>query len=67
MNPLRSRIVLCLLGAIALALPPTAFSCPSSLRTDRLGDGKTYTCYLSGADDSYCYYDCYASSGGAVS
>jgi hypothetical protein len=58
MNPLKSRIVLCLIGAIALALPPAVFACPTSLCTDRLGDGKMYTCYFSSADQNYCYYDC---------
>jgi hypothetical protein len=61
-NPLKSRIALCLLGAIALALPPAVFCCPTSLRTDKLGDGEMYTCYLSKSDASYCYYDCYAMS-----
>jgi hypothetical protein len=61
---LKSRIVLCLIGAVALALPPAVFSCPTSLRTDRLGDGQMYNCYLAGSNDSYCFYDCYPQGGG---
>jgi hypothetical protein len=33
--------------------------CPSTTTTSQLGDRKPYSCYLSGEDENYCYYDCY--------
>jgi hypothetical protein len=64
MNPLKSRLALCVIGAIALVLPTVVLSCPSSIRTDKLGDGRMYTCYLNTSDADYCYYDCYPDGGG---
>lgn len=37
----------------------SSISCQSTITTNQLGDGKTYTCYLSERDVDYCYYDCY--------
>ena len=44
-----------------MALPALALaqSCPERLGTNQLGDGKMYSCYLTGEDENYCYYDCY--------
>lgn len=58
MNSLKSRIALFLVGAM-LTIVPSALGCPSSLLTNRLGDGRMYRCQLVGEDSYYCYYDCY--------
>ena len=51
------------LSAIVMAVPMVALanagSCPSRIGTNQLGDGKMYSCRLTGEDANYCYYDCY--------
>jgi hypothetical protein len=48
------------LGIVAMAVPATtALVCASRMLTNQLGDGKMYSCYLTGEDENYCYYDCY--------
>jgi hypothetical protein len=50
------------LSAIVMAVPMVALAnagCPARIGTNQLGDGRMYSCYLSGEDANYCYYDCY--------
>lgn len=46
-----------LMGLSVLALPA---GCPTALRTSGLGDGRTYSCFLTKEEEDYCYYNCYA-------
>lgn len=51
-------------GSDNLNGPPVRISgggCASSTLTTQVIDGKTYTCYLSGEDDDFCYMECYPS------
>lgn len=57
---LRLTLASFFIGAVVMALPAIALaSCPERLGTNQLGDGKMYSCYLTGEDENYCYYDCY--------
>lgn len=50
------------ISVAAAAVPMTVLAsdgCPSRLGTNQLGDGIMYSCYLTGEDANYCYYDCY--------
>jgi hypothetical protein len=50
-----------IIGVFAAIVPVAANSGgPSRLGTNQLGDGRMYSCYLTGEDANYCYYDCYA-------
>jgi hypothetical protein len=58
---LKLSIASFVIAAITMALPALALAqdCPATLGTNQLGDGKMYSCYLTGEDEYYCYYDCY--------
>jgi hypothetical protein len=64
MKSLKLMIASLIIGVAALIVPATvlASDCPSRLGTNQLGDGRMYSCYLTGEDENYCYYDCYAIS-----
>lgn len=54
-----------IIGVFAAIVPVVALAsdgCPARLGTNQLGDGRMYSCYLTGEDEYYCYYDCYAIS-----
>ena len=61
MKTLKLSIASFVIAAITMALPSLALAnaCASRLGTNQLGDGKMYSCYLTGEDANYCYYDCY--------
>ncbi len=61
MKTLKLSIASFVIAAVTMAVPALAMSeaCPSRLGTNQLGDGKMYSCYLTGEDADYCYYDCY--------
>jgi hypothetical protein len=58
---LKLSIASFVIAAITMALPALALAqdCPARLGTNQLGDGRMYSCYLTGEDANYCYYDCY--------
>jgi hypothetical protein len=62
MNKLKLTLASLAVGAIIMAAPLTALACARTMLTNQLGDGKMYTCYNTGEDENYCYYDCYANA-----
>jgi len=59
MLSLRRSIALLVIAVAALLAPTATAYCPSRFQTAQFGDGQPYTCWLTGQDDDYCYYDCY--------
>lgn len=61
MKTLKLVIASFVIGVVAMAVPAAVLAqdCPARLGTNQLGDGKMYSCYLTGEDENYCYYDCY--------
>ncbi|MGB8508086.1 MAG: hypothetical protein WCD76_06765 [Pyrinomonadaceae bacterium] len=62
MNKLKLMLSSFAIGAILMAAPLTVLACSRTMLTNQLGDGVLYTCYNTGEDEYYCYYDCYANS-----
>lgn len=58
MRFLRRNLVM-LVTITAALCAPAALACPQRFATNQLGDSRMYSCYLSGEDENYCYYDCY--------
>ena len=61
MKTLKLVIASFVIGVVVMAVPAAVLAqdCPTRLGTNQLGDGKMYSCYLTGEDENYCYYDCY--------
>lgn len=61
MKKFKIMIASLVISVAAAVVPVTvlASDCPSRLGTNQLGDGIMYSCYLTGEDANYCYYDCY--------
>jgi hypothetical protein len=58
MRSLKIKLVL-LVTVTAALCAPVVFACPQRFATNQLGNNQMYSCYLSGEDEDYCYYDCY--------
>jgi hypothetical protein len=59
MRSLKINLAILVTGVAAL-FAPVVVACPQRFATNQLGDGQMYSCYLSGEDENYCYYDCYS-------
>lgn len=62
MKKLKLMMASLVIGVFTAIVPVTTLAnagCPSRLGTNQLGDGRMYSCYLTGEDQNYCYYDCY--------
>ena len=61
MKTLKLIVASFVIGIISMAVPAAVLAngCPGRLGTNQLGDGRMYSCYLTGEDANYCYYDCY--------